>query len=298
MRFGLVGTGHWARTVHGRVLAQHPRAELAGVWGRDGAKTSAAAAELGTRPYEDADELIADVDALALAVPPPVQAAHALRAARAGRHLLLDKPVALSPADARELAAAAEKSGVASVVFFTSRFDAARRAWLYRMSAATGWSGAEAAWTGNIFQPGSPYAQSPWRREHGGLWDVGPHALSLLVPLLGEVVSVQAVSGHGDTVRLLLAHQGGATSSAVLSLTAPPAAARSALTVWGEPGVEHLPPGGPPELAFATAVDELLAAADGGPAHPAALPLGVHVVEVLAAAERALATRTAQEVRR
>ncbi|MGN6243126.1 MAG: Gfo/Idh/MocA family protein [Motilibacteraceae bacterium] len=298
MRFGLVGTGHWARTVHGKVLARHPRAELVGVWGRDPGRTSTAAAALGTRPYADVEALLDAVDALALAVPPPVQAAHAITAARAGKHLLLDKPVALSPDDAHELAQAAEGSRIASVVFFTSRFDAARRAWLYEMSAAPGWSGAEAAWTGNIFAPGSPYAESEWRQEHGGLWDVGPHALSMLVPLLGEVVSVQAVAGQGDTVRLLLAHERGATSSAVLSLTAPPAAARSDLTVWGERGVEHLPSSGPAKLAFATAVDELVAAADGGPAHPAGLALGVHVVEVLAAAERALATRTAQEVRR
>ncbi|MGN6330131.1 MAG: Gfo/Idh/MocA family protein [Motilibacteraceae bacterium] len=298
MRFGLVGTGYWARTVHGKVLAQHPKAELVGVWGRDAGRESAAATELGTRPYADVEALLADVDALALAVPPPVQAAHALTAARAGRHLLLDKPVALSPEDARQLARAAEESGIASLVFFTSLFDAARRAWLYEMGAAPGWSGAEAAWTGNIFQPGSPYAESEWRQQHGGLWDVGPHALSMLVPLLGEVVSVQALAGQGDTVRLLLAHESGPTSTALLSLTAPPAAARSTLTVWGERGVEHLPPGGPAELAFATAVDELIAAVDGGPAHPAGLTLGVHVVEVLAAAERALESRTAQEVRR
>lgn len=298
MRFGLVGTGYWARTVHGKVLAQHPKAELLGVWGRDTGRTSQAAAELGTRPYADVEELLADVDALALAVPPPVQAAHALTAASAGKHLLLDKPVALSPDDARELAAAAERSGIASIVFFTSRFDAARRTWLYEMGAAPSWSGAEAAWTGNIFQPGSPYAESSWRQEHGGLWDVGPHALSMLVPLLGEVVSVQAVAGQGDTVRLLLAHESGATSTALLSLTTPPAAARSDLTVWGERGVHHLPASGPAELAFATAVDELVAAAEGGPAHPAGLPLGVHVVEVLAAAERALASGAAQEVRR
>ncbi|HEU4675531.1 MAG TPA: Gfo/Idh/MocA family oxidoreductase [Motilibacteraceae bacterium] len=298
MRFGLVGTGHWARTVHGKVLAQHPTSELIGVWGRDAGRTSATAAELEAQPYADVEALLADVDALALAVPPPVQAAHALTAARAGKHLLLDKPVALSPDDAHQLARAAEESGIASVVFFTSRFDAARRAWLYERSAATGWSGAEAAWTGNIFQPGSPYASSEWRQEHGGLWDVGPHALSMLVPLLGEVVSVQAVAGQGDTVRLLLSHVHGGTSSALLSLTAPPAAARSDLTVWGEGGVHHLPASGPAELAFATALDELVAAAEGGPAHPAGLPLGVHVVEVLAAAERALVSRAAQEVRR
>ena len=52
------------------------------------------------------DALIADVDAVAIALPPDVQAPIALRAARAGRHLLLDKPVALVTGMAAEIAAA------------------------------------------------------------------------------------------------------------------------------------------------------------------------------------------------
>ena len=40
MRFGLVGTGHWAREVHGAALAAHPAVDLVGVWGRASAKTA------------------------------------------------------------------------------------------------------------------------------------------------------------------------------------------------------------------------------------------------------------------
>ena len=33
---------------------------------------------------------------------------------------------------------------------------------------------------GSIFEPGSPYGESEWRRSRGALWDIGPHALSIL----------------------------------------------------------------------------------------------------------------------
>ncbi|NEB08709.1 gfo/Idh/MocA family oxidoreductase, partial [Streptomyces coelicoflavus] len=72
----------------------------------------------------------------------------------------------------------------------------------------------------------SPFADSPWRREKGALWDVGPHALSVLLPVLGDARRVAAAApGPGDTVHLVLDHAGGASSTLTLSLTAPPAAA-------------------------------------------------------------------------
>src|SRR4051794_7933715 len=100
MRVGLIGTGHWARTVHGPSVASHPGADLAGIWGRDSERTAAAATELGTAPFTDLDELFASVDGLTFAVPPDVQPAIAIRAAAQGLHVLLEKPIALSTADA------------------------------------------------------------------------------------------------------------------------------------------------------------------------------------------------------
>ena len=66
--------------------------------------------------------MLADVDAVAIALPPDVQAPLAARAARAGKHLFLDKPLALSVTAADDVVAAVTDAGVRSVVFFTSRF--------------------------------------------------------------------------------------------------------------------------------------------------------------------------------
>src|SRR3712207_9512651 len=106
MRFGLFGTGPWAHQAHAPALAAHEDVEFVGVWGRDAGKAAALAGEHGAKPYADIDELIADVDAIAVALPPAVQADIALRAARPGKHLLLDKPVAFTVEAADEVASA------------------------------------------------------------------------------------------------------------------------------------------------------------------------------------------------
>ena len=39
----------------------------------------------------------------------------------------------------------------------------------------------------SIFEPGNRFGESKWRRERGALWDIGPHALALLLPTLGPI---------------------------------------------------------------------------------------------------------------
>ncbi|CAM5596955.1 Oxidoreductase OS=Streptomyces aurantiogriseus OX=66870 GN=GCM10010251_29110 PE=4 SV=1 [Streptomyces aurantiogriseus] len=96
MRIGLLGTGPWAQMVHAPVLGAHEGLDFAGVWGRRPAAAKELADRHGTRAYDEVDALLADVDAVAVALPPDVQAELAVRAAEAGCHLLLDKPLAAS----------------------------------------------------------------------------------------------------------------------------------------------------------------------------------------------------------
>ncbi|MEW1907439.1 Gfo/Idh/MocA family oxidoreductase [Kitasatospora sp. NPDC085895] len=292
MRIGLLGTGPWARGVHAPALAGHPGVEFAGVWGRRPEAAAEIAAEHGVPAYEDADKLIADVDAVAVALAPQAQAELALRAAEAGRHLLLDKPVALTVPQARRIADTVAAGRLASVVFFTLRFGGERVGWLAEQAARDGWFTARCDWLGAVFTTDSPYAASPWRREKGALWDIGPHALSLLLPVLGDAATVTAAAGPADTVHLVIGHTGGASSSTTVSLTAPPQAAGVALELRGEAGVHRLPEAGvPPVEAFGHAVDGLLAAARSGTPHPCDAAFGLRVVEILAAAEQSLTER-------
>lgn len=287
MRFGLFGTGPWATTVHGPALVAHPGAELVGVWGRDPAKTDTLAQVLQVRAYADVDALVAEVDAIAVALPPDIQAPIAHRAAQAGKHLLLDKPVALTTADADAVLAEVSSRGLASAVFFTSRFQPEVGAFL-REAAGTEWFGGWSAFHASLFPPGQPVA-SPWRKERGGLWDVGPHALSLLLPTLGPVERVSAMTGRHDTATVLLGHRGGAVSTMSLTVDGPPGAAGFETVLYGPKGAVPVPAGGwSPREAFGAAIDALLEQAAGGTTgHPCDVRLGRDVVAILAAADAA-----------
>jgi predicted dehydrogenase len=250
------------------------------------------AIDFGITAYPDPDSLIGDVDALTFAVPPAVQADIAIRAAQRGRHLLLEKPVALDPRQAHALEHALEASHAASLVFFTQRFVEATQEWLERASATDGWIGARAEFLSNIYQPGGPFAESAWRREHGALWDIGPHALSLLCPVLGPVTAVVAGRAARDHVNLILRHAEHVSSSVALSLTAPTTIAGRTFYFDGESGRLALPPGQADVVrAHQAALRTLIhLSTQPDPSHPCDIHFGAQVVDVLAAAEQSLAT--------
>ncbi len=284
MRFGLVGTGPWAERVHGPALAETPGIELVGVWGRRPERASALATRLGSTPYADVRALVAQVDAVAFAVPPDVQAELAVGIAQAGRHLLLEKPVAIDPGRARAVRDAVAAAGVSSVVFFTDRFLEAQRAWFAEVQQSGGLRGGWLRWFSSLQAADNPFGASPWRHQQGALWDIGPHAISTLTAALGPIEAVHATGGEADLVVLAFTHASGATSTATLSAFAPPASIGFEAAVWGENGVLQMPPRPEDRVidAFRTAAQELVAAAESGTAHPLDVTFGVHVVELLA----------------
>ncbi|MFG2275103.1 Gfo/Idh/MocA family protein [Streptomyces chartreusis] len=291
MRIGLLGTGPWAQMAHAPALSGHPELDFVGVWGRRTAPTKELAGTYGVRAYDEVDALLADVDAVAVALPPAIQADLAARAARAGCHLLLDKPLAPTVEQGRTVVDAAADAGVASVVFFTTRFQPETAAWITEQAGADSWFTGRAQWLGAVFSgDDSPFADSPWRREKGALWDVGPHALSVLLPVLGDARRVTAAAhGPGDTVHLVLDHVSGASSTLTLSLTAPPAASGAAVELRGTAGVTLLPESTETAVsALPRAADALLAAARTGQPHPCDAAFGLRVTEILAEAETLL----------
>lgn len=257
VRIGLVGTGHWSRIVHAPGLAAHPGLELAGVHGRDPERLAAVAAAHGTRGYADVEELIDAVDVLAFAVPPDVQAEIAIRAARAGKHLLLEKPPALDLATADRLVEAVDGAGVSGIVFFTQRFVDVWEDWLLAAVAASP-DGGRADWLSSQL-PGSPYADSAWRRRQGALWDVGPHMINQLVTALGPITDVAGARGEGDLTHLVFTHEGGRTSRMSTTFGLQPAAVRVGVEFYTrdgwleQPKVERDVP-----AAYARAISELL----------------------------------------
>jgi predicted dehydrogenase len=286
MRFGVVGTGYWARETHAAALAAHPDADLVGVWGRSFARATELAEAFGARPYERFDDMFADVDAVAFAVPPDVQAELAFPAATRGCHLLLDKPLAFTTEAADRIVEAVDSAGVRSLVFFTSRFTANQADWLAGVQRESAWNSGHVRIYASIFGSGNPYGTSEWRRSRGALWDIGPHALSILVPALGPVTHVIADHGLGDTVTVVLHHRSGAASTMSLSLTAPPGSLGSAWELFGDDRQTRMPEATTtPVEAMGTCISTLLTEQPGRWQHPCDVSFGRDVVTILQAAD-------------
>ncbi|HSL58020.1 MAG TPA: Gfo/Idh/MocA family oxidoreductase [Acidimicrobiales bacterium] len=285
LRVGLVGAGPWARFVHAPMLADHPGTTLAGIWARRPEAADDLAAAHGTQGYARMEELLDGCDAVAFAVPPDVQAELAVVAARAGKALLLEKPIALDLTAATRLAEAVGEAGVGSQVLLTWRYTAGVRAFLADLADREPLGGRAQFVSASAL--GGPFA-TPWRLEHGALLDLGPHVIDLLDAALGPVVRIRA---HGDPNRwlgLLLDHESGAVSEASLSMRSPIDPARATLEIHTASGVVDLDAAavaGP--AAFTTVVDELIETARGVP-HPLDVRRGLHLQQLLDAAHRDL----------
>ena len=292
LRFGLVGTGYWAHIAHAPALASTEGIELAAVWGRDARAAAALAAEYRATPYEEIEAMLAVVDGIAFAVPPDVQAPIAATAARAGKHLMLEKPIATTEAGADELAAAVAEGQVASVVFFILRFRAEIRQWLADVTARSGWHGGLTSWFGSSLLESSPF-NTPWRQDKGALWDLAPHVIALLWAALGPVTSVTADAGPADVSHLILHHQDGASSTVTVSQNGGEAAAGFEAYLWGPSGrsmVPRLTPDPVPPLR--TALTELAEnIRSGRTEHPCDARFGRDVGHVVTEAQRQILAR-------
>lgn len=214
IRVGLAGAGPWAEKAYAPMLAAGPETRLAGVWARRLEAAEAIASAQGAEAVDSFDRLLERCDAVAFAVPPDVQVELAIRAARAGKHLMLDKPLALDLDGARRLTEAVEASGVVSQLMLTQRYRSNVEAFL-DSAREFGAIGARLAFLSGAFLRG-PYATT-WRREYGALHDLGPHAFDLLEAALGPI---ERITGRGDPRRwvgLSCTHEGGAVSDVALS---------------------------------------------------------------------------------
>ncbi|MEV0714560.1 Gfo/Idh/MocA family oxidoreductase [Asanoa sp. NPDC050611] len=122
---GIVGTGIMA-TAHARVVQEDPRTHLAGWVSRR--REPAGIAEFGPVPvHATVEDLLRDesVGIVIVATPDFAHREPAVLAARAGRHVLIEKPLAMSGADAEEILAAVRGSGVRAMTLFNQRWTPA-----------------------------------------------------------------------------------------------------------------------------------------------------------------------------
>jgi predicted dehydrogenase len=266
------------------VLAHHDRFELVGVWTRRPEAATEIAAANGAAPFTDVDELIDAADVVVLAVPPAVQPELAATAIKAGKHLVLEKPLADSVERAEQLAADVSAAGVASVMFLTFRFAAETRQWLADIEAAGPWAGGNARWLSGALL-GGEFAGSAWRQDGGALLDVGPHVFDLLDAALGPIVDVRAATfQEPDLWHVIFDHDGGAASAATLSMRLPIEPSVLEFDVFGDPGQRVLAARQTPaEDCLTVLLDELAAMIrSGATTHPCDVHRGAHLQRVIA----------------
>ncbi len=288
-RVGLVGAGPWATMFHAPMLAGASRLELTVVWARRPEAAAALADRFGVQAVDSFDQLLTRCDAVAFAVPPGVQAALAVRAAEARRHLLLEKPVATTLADAERVAAAVDRAGVRSQVVLTIRYRPEVRAFLRTVVPETV-TYVRGSFVGNGALAGSPFS-TPWRQSsEAGLLDVGPHTFDLLEAVAGPVTEVRAAVRGGVTTASTV-HRYGAVGQVALSITTPEGPGGVDLDVVTDTGFVTMPNGPADEASVWRAItDELATTIESGEPHSLDVHHGVRLQHVLDAVSRSAAT--------
>jgi predicted dehydrogenase len=187
----------------GNISATHARAaeaaglSVAAVAGENQAKVHALATRHGAAAFASLDELLrsVSVDIVMIGSPSGCHAAQAMTAVRAGRHVLVEKPLDISTSRIDELLAAVDRAGVTVGVFFQDRLKPDVVA--LRHALASGAIGTVVCASGEVkwFRPPSYYESSRWRGTWsldggGALMNQGIHTVDLMLHLLGPVVRV------------------------------------------------------------------------------------------------------------
>lgn len=234
--FGIVGAGMVAR-YHARAIADTPGARLVALCRADPARAEEAAAELGVPCEASLEALLErpDVDAVCLCSPSGLHAEQAVAAARAAKHVLVEKPMALRLADADAMIAACRDAGVRLGVAFQRRTDPASRALHDAIRAGELGSLVLGTATVPYFRPQSYYDSAAWRGTWsldggGALMNQGIHLVDLLLWLMGGEAEVVGASGGvamheievEDSVVAALCFSSGARGTIVATTAAAP----------------------------------------------------------------------------
>lgn len=186
MKVALVGIGKIARDQHVPAIADSGDWELAATVSRSGSVTGVAA-------FHDYDAMLTertDIPVVSLCLPPQPRFDYALKAIRAGRHVMLEKPPGQTLAEVHALAAEAEKAGVTLFATWHSRMAhgvAPAKAWLADKAITK----VTVTWKEDVrrWHPGQD-----WVFEPGGMgvFDPGINALSIVTEILPMPIRLTA----------------------------------------------------------------------------------------------------------
>lgn len=134
-RVGIIGVGGIARTHH-RALLKMPGVTIAGITDTDADRLKERSREWDVPAYESVEALLeGEVESVFICTPPLSHRALVEQVAQAGKHIYLEKPIALSLEDADAIIAAAQAAGIILMVGYNLRYDLLRRAIIEQVQA-------------------------------------------------------------------------------------------------------------------------------------------------------------------
>lgn len=184
--WGIIGIGKLSDVAIAPAIARQPDSELVAVCSRSPDRAAAFAQRHGQpRPYDDYAAMLADdgVDVVYVSTPNALHVDHVIAAAAAGKHVLVDKPMALSTAEGRRMIAAAQEHAIQLAVGFQLRHKRTNRA--ARDAIASGAIGTPTLFELSIGAGKDHFPYDTWRSDPalsggGTVLHQGTHVIDLL----------------------------------------------------------------------------------------------------------------------
>jgi predicted dehydrogenase len=249
LRFALVGCGRISKK-HVDAIARAEYAELVAVCDVDRGRAEALAGQLGIRAFSDIEDMLdamPEIDVVNILTPTGLHPEHTLRVAARGKHVIVEKPMALRLEDADKMILACDRAGVRLFVVKQNRYnppvqrlrealDAGRFGKLVMGTVRVRWCRRQ-----------DYYDQAPWRGtwelDGGVLANQASHHVDLLMWMLGDIESVYAKTATRlvnveteDTAAVVVQFTNGALGLIEATTATRPKDLEGSLSVLGERG--------------------------------------------------------------
>lgn len=196
--FGIIGCGMIAK-FHARAIADLDNAKLVACYNRTSPKADALAADFGGDVYTDLEQMLArdDLDIVTICTPSGAHCEPTVAAARAGKHVIVEKPLDVTRERCQAMIDACAQAGVKLATIFPSRFHHSSQ--LMKQAVEQGRFGTLALGDAYVkwFRTQEYYDSGAWRGTWemdggGALMNQAIHSVDLLLWLMGPVVEVMA----------------------------------------------------------------------------------------------------------
>ena len=271
IRFGLLGCGRISKRHSDLLGGGHiDGAKLTGVCDSIRARADALASKFGVPAYYDIDDFLAqkDIDAVTVLTPSGMHPPHVIACAKAGKHVVVEKPMALRLQDADDMIRACDEAGVKLFVVKQNRFN---------VPVVKAREALEAGRFGKLIlgtvrvrwcRDQSYYDQDDWRGtwayDGGVLTNQASHHVDMLEWFFGDVVSVHARAITAlvdieteDTAVATLKFRNGALGIIEATTAARPRDLEGSLSILGEKGTVEIAGFAVNQIRHWTFVDEL-----------------------------------------